>query len=671
MHVSMCSERILCAANTKVGGIVSPQFRRQLGIISNEYSKMSLLEPYTCRFCPKRFESKRSLTQHQQRWAPCKAKLRASFAPDGGSRPPLQNFNFAINETYVPPETTVHDSTILPSIINNEWPSWLDSTGVQRKQQQSTEDDRKMPAAVPWQLTLEESDDEDEDEESMEEDDEVIPFGDDDEEEFSDDDEESDSDEPDVMGINTEILENWEDYVARAKEDFDVLSPQMQTAIRLMLAIRRKKASLDTYNDVLEWHLRECGKIRENERASDSFDYISRQVLFKKLRNRYNMPTESLSVVQKVFVPHAKSRADVVVNDARLVMQQLLTDPRIMDEDYLFWGNDPFSPPPDDLDYVADLNTGLAYTETWHQLITNPGKQVLMPVVLYIDGAVTGQFNNLPITPVRMSLGIFTRKARNRDFMWGTLGYIPHITAEKSRGRRLLVNSGHVDGIMRYPDLHQGEGALNNDVHPTQDLHTMLDVVLKGFIDLQNSGFEWSLFYNGKWYENIEFIPYVHVIRVDTDEADKLTGHYTARSGGVKNICRYCTVPTDETDNYNANYRLKTQKMVQRLIDRGEETKLKAISQHPIQNSMYNLRFGCHNDMGVHGACPMELLHAMLLGIFPYTRDMLYEQIGGEDSKASREIDSLSTLIGKISANIGQFSVAVTRIRGKRLTLSA
>ena len=49
---------------------------------------------------------------------------------------------------------------------------------------------------------------------------------------------------------------------------------------------------------------------------------------------------------------------------AKNLMIELLTDPRIVDDDYLFFGNYPLQPPPDTLNYVGDLNTGRAYTET-------------------------------------------------------------------------------------------------------------------------------------------------------------------------------------------------------------------------------------------------------------------------------------------------------------------
>ena len=103
----------------------------------------------------------------------------------------------------------------------------------------------------------------------------------------------------------------------------------------------------------------------------------------------------------------------------------LLTDPRITDNDCLFFNDDPFSPPPEEISYVRDLNTGLLFTETYCKLITKPGKQVLLPVIFYIDGANTGHFSDLPITELKFSLGIFSCAARDKDHLWRMLGCVP------------------------------------------------------------------------------------------------------------------------------------------------------------------------------------------------------------------------------------------------------
>ena len=65
------------------------------------------------------------------------------------------------------------------------------------------------------------------------------------------------------------------------------------------------------------------------------------------------------------------------------------------------------------------------------------------------------------------------------------------------------------------------------------------------------------------------------------------------------------------------------------------------------KNAFHGLRFGLHNKRGIHGSCPWELLHAVLLGIDKYARDCFFDQMG-KTSTTAEEINSLSKLIGTL-----------------------
>ena len=104
--------------------------------------------------------------------------------------------------------------------------------------------------------------------------------------------------------------------------------------------------------------------------------------MMKKLANRYNWK-RNLYEVSHIVLPSSKAGVDVVFHNAREMVVSLLTDPRICEQDYVFFDNNPFAPPPEKLDKIADLNTGLAYTRTYKKLITKPNKQILVPIVLH------------------------------------------------------------------------------------------------------------------------------------------------------------------------------------------------------------------------------------------------------------------------------------------------
>jgi hypothetical protein len=83
------------------------------------------------------------------------------------------------------------------------------------------------------------------------------------------------------------------------------------------------------------------------------------------------------------------------------------------------------------------------------KLIKKSGMQVLLPIIIYTDGTAMCQFLDLPFMPLKFTLGLFKRKARDRPCMWRTLGYVPKILNAKSRGKYQLQELGHVESALR------------------------------------------------------------------------------------------------------------------------------------------------------------------------------------------------------------------------------
>jgi len=481
----------------------------------------------------------------------------------------------------------------------------------------------------------------------------------------------------DVAITHEAMLKDWKDYVNRAK-GFAPFDERQRHAIELLSLLRTTKASLNTYERMMTWHLQCSGELHSHEKASDSPHYVSRDSLLELLKKRYNRD-KGYGLVTNVILPSSKVRAKMVLNDAQKTIQSLLTRPEIRAKDYLFHGDDPFAPPPEGLSHIADLNTGKCYYDTWHDLIKDPSKQILLPIVMYMDGSQTGVWADLELTPVKIALGIFSRVARKQAQFWGTLGYIPSITKDKSRGRRALVDSGHADTTMEYHQLMRDEGMIGSkmqNAHPAQDLHTMLDTVLEGLVKLQKTGFKWDLSYNGKLYKEVEFIPFTMFMRADMEEADKICGAFTCRALTVAQLCQKCQCPAKKTNDHLANYAPKTRKLIERLCLKNDLIGLKSLSQQPIDNAFYKLQFGTHNGQGIHGACPMDMLHAILLGVFKYIREVFFKDVG-EKSETAESFDAICMAIGDLLSRQSDRDMPNTRfpngirrgkMNGKRFT---
>jgi len=299
---------------------------------------------------------------------------------------------------------------------------------------------------------------------------------------------------------------------------------------------------------------------------------------------------------------------------------------------------------------------------------------------MYIDAAVTGQYDHLPIEALKFTLGIFNGTTRDKDYAWKSLGYVTKFLPEETQAKNILLNAGVVD-VQDYlsnessdgpclgeiaDDLEGNSGSEDDSLSEVdneddnleplkkvpaccaQDLHAMLDALLSSYRECEHRGLMWKLCYKGNVYV-IEFVPFVMLVKGDTQEHDKHCGKYTSRGKNVQNLCRYCCVPNDETDDPKASeFPRKSTTMVQDLVNAGDIDGLKAIlSQQYFENCWYKVRFGQHNDYGIHGACPLEVLHWLQIGKYGYVRNMFFDQLGKKLILA-KKFNGIAHALGKV-----------------------
>ena len=444
---------------------------------------------------------------------------------------------------------------------------------------------------------------------------------------------------PNYDNIDTSMWDQFNGYCEKSYKDRLPFLPEIKAAVELMALLTEKRVPLNVYDEVFQWHL-------SNLKASK---FINRNALVKTLRKRYNMEKTQPTKLTKLRLPYSGSRINLVIHDAKYQIQSLLTDPRLRDQDYLFFQNNPFQGPPEEFDNVSDINTGRAYRETYRQLITDPTKQVLLPVIFYMDAAITGQFDNLPIEALKITLGIFNQKARDEGRCWREIGYMTKYVEAKTAAEELLLTDDHIDAknYVNEDKKDWQEQVEENDkaYEKGQDMHFMLAQMLEPYRKLQESGgFTWRLRYRGQTHD-VHFIPFIMFVKGDAVELDKHCGHYTSRTEKIKQLCRYCTVPNEKTDDPWKRYDRKSPQMIKPLVDAEDLEALKLLSQQCIDNVWYKLRFGLHNDLGIHGASPVEILHWVNIGKFGYTRANLFDQLG-EDSNLMKEFNKVCTSIG-------------------------
>ena len=478
--------------------------------------------------------------------------------------------------------------------------------------------------------------------------------------------------EPSIEGSTTKEdvdcshIEQFKEYVSKATLDIANFLAEMKAAIELMDMLNRVGGSLQQYDDISKWHVAN----------SDAKGYVSAKKLHKDLRERYNLEWNAPKEMT-VVLPHCKETVKLATHNIQRQTIGILTDPRLGDDDYLFFNNDPTAPPPEDLEIVGDINTSRAYRETYKAKIANEpvtkcGRhRVLCPFIFYLDGCVTGSFQSMSIEILKFTIGLLNGKARNQAWAWRVAGFMKKVVVKKKKAEENVRNSNHVDADKVLPKVGQNFSKHDSIEGPgdefaadlygddeeipeikAQDFHKMLQAHLSTYKEMEDAGgMPWDLRHRGKLWK-LMLVPFVIFCKADSVEADKFCGLYGSKTEGVQCYCRVCTCLADKSDD---PYQLpvperKTPKMIAALVkenSKESKAKLKAMSQHRIWNAMYQFEFGHHDESGVHGAIPWDILHWMQLNWFKNTRDCFFAQTG-DKSQLTKEFDSLCITMGKL-----------------------
>ena len=145
-------------------------------------------------------------------------------------------------------------------------------------------------------------------------------------------------------GVNVGIRDQFKEYVEDHVGNFLPFSKDEVTAIKLLSVLKLKKAPINAYKSLMEWHLKQKGELQYYQGIQDSKTYISREKILKKLSDRYNYGW-MYPYKKKIKLPVSGTVIRQTLHYTGSVFQSLLTDPRLEDADYLFYDENPLAPP--------------------------------------------------------------------------------------------------------------------------------------------------------------------------------------------------------------------------------------------------------------------------------------------------------------------------------------
>ena len=156
------------------------------------------------------------------------------------------------------------------------------------------------------------------------------------------DDEGEDEEEEDMDGKPhgkplpiSNMIEEFREYCDAYPRTFLPFTREQITSIRLLATLKMKKAPLNTFAEVLEWHLKATNQLAPHESLKDSYKFTHQKPLMQHLLKRYNLEP-MVPRLKKLTLPHSGAVVTIPYRDAKDCIVSLHTDPRIKDKHYLF-----------------------------------------------------------------------------------------------------------------------------------------------------------------------------------------------------------------------------------------------------------------------------------------------------------------------------------------------
>jgi len=307
-------------------------------------------------------------------------------------------------------------------------------------------------------------------------------------------------------------------------------------------------------------------------------------------------------------------KVKLVTHDFKAQLFSLLSDPKLMEEKNLLLRPDanggPFGPPnmpPFSPEYVMqDIDDGSVYRQAYIAHIKHPERDLLVPIIFFLDKTHCDANGHLTLEPLSFTLGIFTKEARKNPAFWRCLGYV--------------YNSSRILSPQT-PEQKQ------------TDYHHALKHIMASFVQAQKEdGISWKINYHGKLHDVVMKIPLLFITG-DTEGHDKLCGKFTSRIN-VKFLCRVCCCPYDKTSDPSSTFPHTKASKISTLVRKAGSTtnihhqnryreQLRSMSYYCLPNALTEVIW-CDPSRGVNGSTPPELLHVIQQGLIPYKIDGLF-----------------------------------------------
>jgi hypothetical protein len=387
-----------------------------------------------------------------------------------------------------------------------------------------------------------------------------------------------------------------EQHRTHLDKGYDLIPQNSQFAcqVKLLSLLKQSGTALKYYDEIMKWSYQSAVKGRYKFQTYPS----SRSTLMAEMLKKNNLGGLLPKTIE-FQLPRSKKTVRITTHDIRQAIYSLLSDPVLMEEENLIFHDDLFEEPVKHSNVLNDINDGDAYYAAYQVHVKQKRRDVLCPIILFIDKTHTDQHGKLTLEPVTMTLGIFNLNMRRRPQAWRTIGYIPNMAKIE------MVNM--------------------TSTQKQEDYHAMLNVIVTPLAKLQQlEGIAWKMMYKNKVHQVVFKIP-VLFISGDSVGHDQLVGR-TMSYANANFLCRCCNCPAAETGNPYFKFKPTKQSKIERLLLRNDTDGLEAMGYINIRNNALHQLIFCDTEQGVNGSTPAELLHTFQHGTHLYAVKGLFKQ---------------------------------------------
>ena len=376
------------------------------------------------------------------------------------------------------------------------------------------------------------------------------------------------------------------------------LSNAELVSIDLFHLLRASNAPMTLFDRIISWSKNYHHMIQSSTKEA-SYDLLSRKSLINAMNKKLNYnELYCHPKVTQLTLSSGRVTSIVTFSARDLILKVVNNKSLFKKENILLNVNNPFEVPNPNSTMFGEVNSG-----SWHEMAVqnecNTEKsELLMPWCFFIDGLKVDKFGKLTVEAVMASCLWYNRMTRNRSSAWSVLGFV--------EDQKLFRD---------YSSYVRDDKA--------QDYHDMIAHIFSEFEEIQKKGGVRVVldFGTNKTYD-VVVKPVIQFIIGDCKGNDLLCGRKGGHSVKMKGLCRDCNISPDLGDDTCIGMRLKCRLLTKDDIVGKSKEDLDALSFLHINNAFLKLSFGgCRRS--IWGATPLEILHALQLGLCEYVAEGL------------------------------------------------